>query len=250
MKVKKFTEEIQTKNFSDMENWTPGFSGEKKVTYTGNKKIDYELGSKVIDLLSEYELGIMTIGPGKWLHGQGLVLPDETNFQEYRVNICKKDWDNFIENYNDENDIKYDDLSEDELEKVQDIYNKLPYNENTSYGRETIEFSVFLPNNVTNINSASMSDASTYLKLLSDSGFRLFGGDFDEYDIFYHEVEPTKKFINSKKIKISNNNLEIINTISHRLHKDGKVFDTFKELLNDSESTAKQLFNEWLNLMK
>ena len=52
-----------------------------------------------------------------------------------------------------------------------------------------------------------------------------------------------------KKIKINNNNLEVINTISYRLYKDGKVFDTIKEFLDD-ESTAKELINDWLNLIK
>ena len=194
MKIEKFTEKIKTRNFSDMENW----SAEKTIVYTGNKKIDYKLGSKVINLLAEYGLGIINVGPGKWLHGQNLLLPDETNFKEYRVEIGKKNWDDFIENYNDENDIEYDDLSEEEQEKVLNIYNELPYKENTHYGRETIEFSVFLPNNITDINSASMSDASTYLKVLNDSGFDLFS-DFNEYDTFFHEAEPTKKFINGKK---------------------------------------------------
>lgn len=245
MKVKKFNEKIQTVNSADMENW----SGKKEIVYTGNKKIDYELGSKVIDLLAEYGLGIISIGPGDWLKKYKLLLPDETDFKEYRVEIGKKNWDDFIENYNYENNIEYDDLSEEEQQKVLDIYNELPYKENTHYGKETIEFSVFLPNNVTDINSASMSDASTYLKLLNDSGFELFK-DFNEYDIFFHESEPTIKFINGKKIKINNNNLEIINTISYRLYKDGKVFDAFKEFLNDSESTAKELINDWLNLIK
>lgn len=243
MKIEKFTEKIETRSFSDMENW----STEKKIVYSGNKKIDYKLGSKVIDLLAEYGLGIITVGTGKWLHGQSLVLSDETNLKEYRVEIGRKNWDDFIENYNDENDTEYDDLSEEEKQTVLNTYNELPYEENTRYGRDTIEFSVFLPNNVTDINSASMSDASTYLKLLNDSGFELFS-DFGEYDIFFHETEPTKKFINGKKIKINNNNLEVINTISYRLYKDGKVFDAFKDFLE--ESTAKELINDWLNLIK
>jgi hypothetical protein len=250
MKINKFNEDIETKKFSDLENWSVADNKNKKI-YSGNKEFNYELGNKVIELLNEYGLGIIAVGPGKWLEKNKLILSDETNLKEYRVNIGKKqDWDDFIEEYNDENDIEYDDLDEEQQEKVQEIYNNLPY-KGQGYGDDDyIEFSVFLPNNVKDVESAAMSDASTYLKLLVDSGFELYGGGLDEYDVFYHEPIPTKNFINGKKITINNNNLEDIVSISYRLYKDGKVFDSFREFLDDNESTAKAFFNEWLKLIK
>jgi hypothetical protein len=242
MKVKKFNEEIQTKNFSDMENW----SGDKKVVYSGTKKIDYGLGSKVIDLLAEYGLGVVSVGKGKWLHGQKLVLPDETNFQEYRVQLGKKqDWDDFIENYNDEKDADYDNLSEEEQEKIKDSYNELPY-EVDRY--DEIEFSVFLPNNIENLESAAMSDASTYLKLLKNSGLDDIIEGHCEYQIFFDYPKEVTNFINGKKIVITNKNLEIVKTVSYRLYKDSKVFTLLEANIGDNET--KQLINDWLNLIK
>ena len=239
-------EDMKTVKFSDMENWSVGGNKNKKV-YSGSKEFNYELGNKVIELLNEYGLGIVGVGPGKWLEQQKLILQDETNFKEYRVNIGKKqDWDDFIEEYESDNDVVYDELDEVGQEKIDEIYNNLPYDK---VGYDYIEFSVFLPTNVTDVNAAAMSDASTYLKLLVDSGFKLYGGGLDEYDVFYNEPIYTKNFVNGKKITINNSNLEELVTVSYRLYKDGKVFDSFKEFLGDSESTAKQFFNEWLKLI-
>ena len=243
MKVQKFNEQIKIVNSSDMENW----SGEKPITYSGSKKINYELGSEVIDLLAEYELGIVSVFPGKWLHGQELILPDETNFKEYRVKLGKKQsWNDFLENYNDENDTEteYDDLSEDEQEKILDIYNELPYEVND----DEIEFSVFLPNNIKNIESAAMSDASTYLKLLKNSNLDAILNGHCEYQIFFDYTKEVSNFINNKKIVITNKNLEDIKTVSYRLYKDSKVFTSIED--NIGESETKQLINDWLNLIK
>lgn len=248
MKVNKFNEEIKFDivKSSDMENW----STEKPMVYPGNKNINYNLGNKVIKLLTEYGLGIVNVTPGGWLKKQELLLADETNIKEYRVTIGKKqDWNDFIEDYESENDVEYDKLNKKEQKKINDIYDDLPYGKGTSYGPDEIEFSVFLPNNVKNINSAAMSDASTYLKLLIDSGFKLYSRDFDEYAVFHHEPISTKNFINGKKITINNDNLEDLVPISYRLYKDGKVFDAFRDFLGDSEYEAKKFFNEWLKLM-
>lgn len=249
MKINKFNEDIETRKFSEMEDW----SVNKKINpiYNSTKSINYELGDKVIELLTEHGLGITNVSPGEWLKKQNLLLADEINIKEYRVNIGKKqDWDDFIEDYENDNDIEYDKLSEEEQEKIDDIYSNLPYDGGSTHGRDDIEFSVFLPNNVKNINSAAMSDASMYLKLLIDSGFELYSSDFDEYDVFYHEPIPTKNFINGKKITINNNNLEDLVSISYRIYKDGKVFDAFKEFLGDDKYNAKEFFNNWLNLIK
>ena len=262
MKVNKFNEEIKTVNLSDMEDWSVknniareemlkaadrlhDLSG-KMIPST--KKLDLELGYKVIELLNKNGLGIVSIPIMGWLNKHGLILPDETKFQEYRVSIGKKmDWDDFLSDYEIDNKIDYNDLSEDEQEKINDIYDELPYEADRH--RIEIEFSFFLPPKTQYIEASAMSDASTYLKLLIDSGFELYSRAFDEYDVFYHEPISTTKFINGKNIIVTNKNLEIINTISYRLYKDGKAFDGFKEYLG-SEYNAKKFFNEWLKLIK
>jgi len=243
MKVNKFNEEIKTIKSSEMEGW----SGSKKITYSGSKKIDSQLGSKVLDLLHEYGLGVVSVETGEWLKRSELLLPDEINFQEYRVQIGKKqDWKDFIDNYEDENDdIEYDDLTEEEQEKIDDIYNNLPYEVDE---HDEIEFSVFLPSNVQNLEEAAMSDASTYLKLLKNSGLDSILKGHCEYQIFFDYPTEVSNFINGKRIIITNKNLEIIKTISYRLYKDSKVFTAFE--YNIGESETRNLITDWLKLIK
>ena len=241
MKIKNFNEIMTIKNSSDMDNW----STDIKKVYSDNKIINYELGSKVLDLLNEYGLGVVGVGPGKWMNEQHLLIADEGNFQEYRVHIGKKqEWDDFISDYEIENDIEYKKLSKDEQEKIDEIYNKLPY-EPDKY--EEIEFSVFLPSKTQNLGAAAMSDASSYLKLLSDSKLDGIIEGSAEYHIFFDDTHEVKNFINGKNITITNKNLEDIKTISHRLYKDSKVFGRFIE--NIGESETKNLFNNWLKLI-
>jgi len=243
MKVKKFNEEIKTVKLSDMDDW----SGKKKIIYSGSKNIDLQLGSKVIDLLAEYGLGIVSILPGKWIHDQKLLLPDETDFQEYRVTLgTKQDWDDFIEEYNEEIDSTYDDLSDEEQEKVDEIYDNLPYVSDTY--TSDIEFSVFLPSNIQQIDESAMSDASSYLKLLNNSNLKDVIAGHCEYQVFYYDTKGVINFINNKNIVITNKNLELVNTISYRLYKDSKVFSVIEDTIG--ENKTKRLINDWLKLIK
>jgi len=237
MKIKKFNEIMTTKNFSDMNDW----SVKNKKVYTGTKQLDLQLGSKVIDLLEEYDLGIMSVGTGKWMNDQHLLLPDEENLQEYRVNIGRRiEWKDFLDNEGYED---FDNMSEEEQARIEEEYEKLEIDSDPC-----IEFSVFLPNGITDKNSAAMSDASTYLKIISDSELKDVMSGGADYHVFFDDVYGVKKFLNLKKIEINNKNLEELPSISHRLYKDSKAFNMFRELIGDRES--QNLFRDWLNLIK
>lgn len=245
MKINKFNEEFKTTKFSDLEEWSDPV---KKKIYKGTKTLNLELGSKVIDLLHEYDLGILSVEPGKWLNDQKLLLPDENNLKEYRVYIGKKQsFDNFIDNYEDENDVEYKKLSSEEQEKLREIYDEDDSLMENQYGVENVEFSVFLPNNVRDINEAAMSDASTYLKLLKDSNLTSVIDGSGDNDLFLSYTEEVVNFINLKQIEITNKNLEFVTTINYRLHKDSKVFNAFDELMN--YKNKQDLFNDWLKLL-
>jgi hypothetical protein len=238
MKIKKFNETITTKNFSEMGNT---WSVQNKKVYTGTKNLDLKLGSKVIDLLEEYGLGIMSVGTGKWINEQHLLLPDEVNFQEYRVNIGKRiEWKDFLENEGYE---EYDSMSEEEQARIEEEYENLKIDSDPC-----IEFSVFLPNGITDKESAAMSDASVYLKMINDSELKDVMSGGADYHLFFDDVYGVKKFLNLKKIEITNKNLEDLPSISHRLYKDSKAFAMFRELIGDRES--QNLFRNWLNLIK
>jgi hypothetical protein len=243
MKINKFNEKatLNTIKSSDMNDW----SGKPKVIYSGTKKLDLQIGAKVIDLLLKYGLGIVDVGPAKWMYDQGLLLPDEENLQEYRVQLgTKQDWDEFLEDYEQENDITYDDLSEDEQEIIDDIYYELPFEVDR---HDEIEFSVFLPNGTQDLKKAAMSDASNYLKLLKNSELDSILKGHCEYQIFFDYPIEVKNFINGKKIKVTNKNLEIVKTVSYRLYKDSKVFTVIED--NIGENETKQLINDWLKLL-
>jgi len=183
----------------------------------------------------------MSVSTGKWINDQHLLLPDETNFQEYRVNIGQRiEWKDFLENEGYE---EYDTMSKEEQSKIDEEYEKLEIDSDPC-----IEFSVFLPNGVTDKNSAAMSDASAYLKLISDSELKDVMNGAADYHIFFNDVYGVKKFLNLKKIEITNKNIDELPTISHRLYKDSKAFAMFRELIGDRKS--QDLFKNWLNLIK
>lgn len=239
----KHLEKMDIVNSANMGDW----SANKPIVYTGHKDINYELGSKVIDLLAEYGLGVVSVTPGDWLKRYQILLPDEQNIKEYRVQIGKKQgWDDFLSDYEIENDIEdYNKLSQKKKEKINSIYDELPY----EFGvNDEIEFSVFLPNNVNDVNKAAMSDASTYLKLLSESGLNDIMRGVAEYHVLFDEPDGFKNFINNKRISITNKNLEYVIDISTRLYKDSKVFNAFEDNIGDRET--KDLINNWLNLIK
>lgn len=241
MKINKFNEDMRIVNSSDMEDW----STTKKVVYTGTKKLDLQLGSKVVDLLQEYGLGIVTVTTSDWMHKQELVLPDESNLQEYRVQLgTKQDWKDFLDDYEMENEIEYEESSEEEKEKINEIYNELPYETDR---HDRMEFSVFLPANTQNLENAAMSDASSYLKLLKNSKLDSIIKGHCEYQVFFDYPSEVTNFINGKKIKVTNKNLEIVKTVSYRLYKDSKVFTAFEDNIGKYET--KELMKDWLNLL-
>jgi hypothetical protein len=247
MKINKFNEEIKTTNFSDLEEWSVPDPVKKKI-YSGKKILNLELGSKVIELLHEYDLGIKSVDTGKWLNHQQLLLPDENNLKEYRVHIGKRpSFDTFIDNYEYENDVDYKKLSLEEQEKLREMYDEDDSLMESEYVTD-VEFSVFLPSNIKqNINEAAMSDASIYLKLLNNSIPDIIHHYVDN-DVFLSDTKEVINFINLKKIEITNKNLEFVKTISYRLHKDSKVFAAFEELIDD-KNDKDNLFNDWLKLL-
>lgn len=248
MKIQRFTEDMKIKHSSEMDSWSVDRNKTKTIK-TGTKTLDLNLGSKVIDLFAEYGIGITHLNKKNWLESYHLLLPEENNFEEYRVTINKKQyWEDFIYEYEYDNDIKYDELNDEEKEKIQVIYDELPYDA----GDPEIEFSVFLPTNIdkSRLYDAAMADASNYLKVLSESELSsVLEGISDARNILADEIEGIKKFTILKNIKITNENLEDLLKVGYRLYKDSKAIYLFDELLG-SKSESSNLFKEWINLIK
>ena len=247
MIIKKFNEEMKIVKSSEMDNWS--YSNSKKENIkTGTKTLDLNLGAKVIELLSEYNLGVEAVSQEKVLEKWQILLPDENNFVEYRVTINRKqNWEDFIDEYEYENNIKYDKLNDEEQEKIQVVYDNLPYDESDDYSA----FSVFLPTNIdkSKLQEAAMADASNYLKLLYKSELEcVLDGRCSYNSVFIDYIEGLKKFTILKNIGITNNNLELVQTINYRLYKDSKAIYLFEELLG-SKSNSSKFFKEWINLI-
>lgn len=239
MKVNKFNEEMKTINYSDLKKWDIDNSLHPKIKI-GNKVLDIKLGAKVLELFNNYGFDIR-VGNFEWVTKQKLLLPDETNLIEHRVEIGKKQsWEDFL----DYTGYEYDDLSKKEQIKITDEFENKKFFNNES----DIEFSVFLPENVENIEYAALADASIYLKLLHDSNLKGVMNGASEYNVFGDETSGVKLFLKLKKIKITNDNVEDIVTVSNRLYKDSKVFALFEEEL-EGRHNFNNFFNEWLALI-
>lgn len=57
-----------------------------------------------------------------------------------------------------------------------------------------------------------------------------------------------KKFINNKGIKITNDNVEDVNTVNYRLYKDSKFFYNLKEVCDDHNIDYEDLITDLLNI--
>lgn len=240
MKIYKFNENMKTVSFSDLKVWGVDKILKPKIKI-GNKELDIKLGSKVLELFNNYGFNI-NIVDFEWMKKQKLLLPDEENLIEHRVEIgIKQSWKDFLYYKDYEN---YEKLSEEEKEKIDYEYDNLKFINNT----EILSFSVFLPENLENLEYAALADASIYLKLLSDSGLKGVLHGHSNYNVISDETIGFKEFTILKKIKINNNNLEIIPTLNNRLYKDSKVFALFEEELG--EHKFNNFFNEWLALIE
>ena len=159
---------------------------------------------------------------------------DEPNFKGIKQAL-KKNFEDWVEyNYGSEND-----LSDEELK---DEYSK-------DYGDDTrLEWSVFLPLGTSSLEQSALVDSSNYLKLLSESYPDMFKNQLEYTNALSDNPDGFKKFINNKGIKITNKNVEIVNSICTRLYKDSKVFGCFRECIGKQKT--KQLIQDWLKLIK
>jgi len=235
MKVNKFNEEINTVNFSDLENWDI----KKDRVYTGTKNLNLDIGQKVFNLLEEYGL-LAEVGPGNFLTRQNSVLASEKQFREYRVHLSKiKPFNEYLD---DEGIDDFDKLSKKEKIRIQKEYESRKI-----YGDTNLEFSVFLPSDIKSydITNSALYDASNYLLVLSDCIPELFKGIED--NVLIDNTKGFKCFLNKKDLKITNDNIEDVPAINYRIYKDSKFFG---ELINEWDGNETALINDWLNLIK
>jgi len=240
----KHLEKFTTVNSGDIENWNPKDILEPKTSYTGTKNLNFEIGKKVEELLKEYGLCVSDVGPGDWLKQQDIVLKSEKIFKEYRVHLgIIIPWEDFLDSSLVDGIKSFDNLTKKEKKELEDEYESSKMNDDTR-----LEFSVFLPAGIQNYNLtfAALSDASNYLLMLNNCIPQIFDGNMIE-DCLKDEPKNFKCFLNSKDLKITNDNIEDVNSINYRIYKDSKFFLELEDVLKNN---TKFFINDWLNLLK
>ena len=236
-KFKNFNEELKFVNFKDLDNWSVKDILDKRKTYTSKKSLNLSLSDKIENILNKYSLHFF-VEKGNYLNKQKLLISDEKDFKEYRVDISKKlsfkDW--LIYEYGD-NIENFDDY---ETDKYFNEYDNYLLSEEDEY----VQYSVFI--NSKDIKKAALVDSLNYLKILYDS----FNNNIFKYTLDYHtldnETESFIKFVNLKNIKINNNNLSDVPIINIRLRKDSKVFHNLEKIIGKDKML--KLLNELLNV--
>jgi hypothetical protein len=252
--LKTYEDKIKTVKFSELgDTWSPNdiLNKEKDAKFTGKKDFDLKLGQKVKDLLLEYRIGVLTVGPGDWLHKQDIILEPEKVFKENRVELgVVPSFENFIEN-NDMFIEDYENISVEEKEKWHEKYEDEVKPEEANHSN--LAFSVFLPLNIqgaTNKELCALCDATKYLKLLNDIiPDYVKDGSIIE-NILNDKTESFKKFINEKGIKITNDNIEDVPTINYRIYKDTKFLAELESVCGDYDISYRKLIADWLELAK
>lgn len=242
-RLKKF-EDIKSINSSEFDgNWDIG-SAINKQKYIGKKNLDLKKGAKFEKILNENRIFIDSIGKGKFLTNNKIVLPPEKDFQEFRVTLgTKRTLENFIDYEYSYSLEDYEELDFDEQEKIDKEFSNIEID--TDIAR--MEFSVFLPLGLKNITHAALADALEYMKLIKNSIPNMLNGDIIENSLI-HDIDNFKKFINNKKIKITNENIELAPLVNYRLYKDSKFFYEFKEGCENQDIYYKDLINDLLNI--
>jgi len=243
-KIKTFEDMKIVKN-SDLENWsTKQFHDKNK--YTGSKNLNTKIGYKMIEVFNNYGFFVMGVGPGDFLNTHNIVLEPEKNLREYRVELgLKNTWDNFLD-WNGVTEEEFEELSQDEQNNL-----KKEFDDDGDIADGNMEFSVFL-SNVTKDEKSAFADAFDYLKLVEKSIPQMYtnptledvrrGGVLTEYE------NEFKKFLNNKKINITNDNIEMVTTVNHRLYKDSKFFYNLKKVCEKHDISYSDLINDLLNI--
>ena len=246
MKNIKSFEDIKTIKSSELDDSCVVKDIMDKKKYTGTKKLNPEIGNKMIKVFNNYGFFVMGIGSGDYLNKQKIIFELEKKLKEYRVKLgLKNTWENFLES----NGYDQQDFEELNLKEQQNL--KSEFDNEGDISKEDLEFSVFLPNGVKNENNA-FADAFEYLKLVEKSIPKMYENPTlpypNEGGVLSDFPNDFKKFINNKNIKITNDNIEEVNTINYRLYKDSKFFYNLKEVCNNHNINYKELINSLLNI--
>lgn len=242
-KVKKFEDMKVVKSTDLSDSWSVDDILSDKKQFNGKKKLNLENGEKFEKILNDNRIFISNVSKGDWIKKSNLELPVEVSFIEYRVLLgVKQTFEEFLDYYHSADIDEYNELSVEEQDKLDNEFDELEIDDD-----HNAEFSVFLPSNVENIKHAALADGLEYLRLVSKSIPDMYERPTLD-DPLLGDTEEVKKFINGKKLKITNNNLELAVVINYRLYKDSKFFDYFKDMCEKNNISYKDIINQLLSI--
>ena len=68
--------------------------------------------------------------------------------------------------------------------------------------------------------------------------------------VMIKEVLHTCSYLNTGESCSTNDNVEVVSTITYRLYKDSKVFGDMRDDIFDGEREVKEFIEEWLKIIK
>lgn len=235
-------------NYKDLRAWDIKRT-KNKNTKIGKKDFNINEAELILEFINKLGIGV-DVSSGNYLANNYLLLVDEGNFEEWRVELTiKPDYDEFVYDYLIENELEEKELTDKQREVMDSEYNKLEW-----IGIDDgVEFSVFLPVEVGNkdkdtIRLCAIADGFEYFKILYKSFCKK--GNIrelinDNGNSLRWETDKLKEYLKLRNIKITNDNLEVAVTADTRIYKDGKFISNFEDL-----KESKEIFNFLVSLIK
>ncbi len=235
-------------NYKDLRTWDIKRT-KAKNTKIGKKDFNINEAELILEFINKLGIGV-SVSSGNYIANNYLLLVDEGNFEEWRVELTiKPDYDEFVYDYLIENELEEEELTDKQREVMDSEYNKLEWNTID----DNVEFSVFLPVEIGSkdedtIRLCAIADGFEYFKILYKSfckkGYirELIN---DNGNSLRRETDKLKEYLKLRNIKITNDNLEVAVTADTRIYKDGKFISNFADL-----KESKEIFNFLVSLIK
>lgn len=244
--IQKF-EDIKIVNSSDLgDSWSPRDLLDKNQKPHIEIDIDSKRASNVEALLEYYDIKMSISGKRNYLTERDLLFNSEKDYVEYRVILNKiLTLDDYIENETNctmQEFEESDDYTDEEKEEIIKGYDNIEYKD------DDVQFSVFIPVNITNLhqkNQLALIQATNYLIMLNEHIPETFKG-IDYMEAISDYGKEFGKILTKKEIEITNQNLDIASKMSYRIYKDSKFFSALKDVIGGR--TMEKLIQDWIKL--
>lgn len=225
-----FNENMKIVNKSSLDGWsgkTISASKRKEIQKKLNKITNMPMVKDIRSVLVDNNLGVLSVNQGDYTKKNEIILPNEVG-TEYRLQLgkllTKEDVEDDYAYTDEEGNQKVDTDDEEFIEdsKLIGTVVEIPYALEYSFFSDYYPIEI-LSNFPTTIEDVGLLSGAMYLKNLVHCYPDVTAGRLD-YTTAIRDMEEVKCLLNQFRIKINNNNIEIIRNIVYRLYKDSKFF--------------------------